>query len=106
MTIFNDKERGQETKYAMDQEKEFKIVARRNKLLGAWVAELLGYEGEKAAEYAKSVVIADFEEAGDEDVFRKVQGDLKAASATVTDEQIKQKMSELLAVAHQQIGAE
>lgn len=106
MTSFNDKERAQESKYALDKEKEFKVVARRNKLLGAWAAGILKLEGEKAAEYAKSVVMADFEEAGDEDVFRKVQSDLKAAGASTSDEQIRQKMTELMTEAHQQIDSE
>lgn len=106
MTSFNDKERAQETKYALDQEKEFKIVARRNKLLGLWAAEQMKYDHEKAHAYAKTVVLSDFEEPGEDDVFRKVQRDLKAANIAITDAQLQQKMSELLTEAHKQIDSE
>ena len=76
MTTFNDRENAFENKFAHDAEMQFKAEARRNKLLGLWAAELLGKSGEAAAEYAKEVIRSDFEEAGDEDVFRKVAGDL------------------------------
>jgi hypothetical protein len=106
MTTLNDKEHKEEKKYALDQEKEFKIIARRNKLLGLWAAELMKLEGAEGIAYAKSVVLSDFEEPGDDDVFRKVHADLKAANAGVIDEQIKQKMAEFLTEAHKQIESE
>ena len=100
MTSMKDRERAFENKFAHDAEMLFKAEARRNKLLGLWAAGLLGKTGDAAAEYAKQVVKADFEEAGDEDVYRKVSGDLgdKADEAT-----IRTKMLELMAVAKDQI---
>lgn len=83
---------------------KFKAEARRNKLLGLWAAELIGKDD--AAAYAKEVVAADFEEAGDEDVFRKVRSDIDVSGITVTDEDIRSKMIELLAVAVEQIQSE
>src|SRR5690606_39729854 len=80
--------------------------ARRNKRLGLWVAELLSLSGEAAETYAKEVVVADFHEAGDEDVFRKVSGDLKAKGVAVADDVIREKMAALIAVANQQIADE
>lgn len=106
MTNFTDKERAQENKFALDQEKEFKIIARRNKLFGLWAAGLMGYDADKATAYAKEVVLADFEEMGDDDVFRKVQNDLKTAGKTVNEDELKRKMSELLSEAKQQLEAE
>jgi len=76
MTTFDDRERAFESKFAHDQEMQFKAEARRNKLLGLWAAERMGLSGDEADAYAKSVIIADFEEAGDEDVYRKVAGDV------------------------------
>ena len=103
MTTFNDREAAFENKYAHDEEMLFKAVARRNKLLGLWAAELMCKSGEEATEYAKSVVLADFEEAGHEDVVRKVSADLgdKADDAT-----IRAKMDELIVVAKGQIMTE
>lgn len=85
MSTFDDRENAFESKYAHDAEMQFKAEARRNKLLGLWAAELMGKTGDAAAEYAKEVIKADFEEAGDEDVYRKVAGDLgdKADEATI-----------------------
>ena len=85
MTTFDDRENAFENKYAHDAEMLFKAEARRNKLLGLWAAELLGKSGAEAEEYAKEVVKSDFEEAGHEDVFRKVSGDLgdKADDPTI-----------------------
>ncbi|MEM9576253.1 MAG: DUF1476 domain-containing protein [Pseudomonadota bacterium] len=85
MTTFDDRENAFENKYAHDAEMQFKAEARRNKLLGLWAAELLGKSGTEANDYAKEVVKSDFEEAGDEDVYRKVSGDLgnKADEATI-----------------------
>ena len=94
-----DREEGFERKFAFDEELRFKSTARRNKLLGLWAAEKLGKSGEDADAYAKTVVIADFEEAGDEDVFRKIRKDLDSANVSVSDEEIRKTMLELLAKA-------
>ena len=94
-----DREEGFERKFAFDEELRFKATARRNKLLGLWAAEKLGKSGEDAESYAKTVVIADFEEAGDEDVFRKISEDLDSANVSVSDEEIRKTMLELLAKA-------
>ena len=82
MTTFDKREEGFEKKFALDEEQKFKAEARRNRLLGLWVAEKLGLSGDAATAYAKEVVAADFEEAGDADVVRKVMGDLKAKGVT------------------------
>ena len=103
MTTFDNREEGFEKKFALDEELLFKAGARRNKLLGLWAAEKLGLSGDEADAYAKSVVVADFQEAGDEDVFRKVRADLDAKSVAVSDQQIRQVMQELLAKAVEQI---
>ena len=100
MTSMKDREEGFERKFAHDEELRFRATARRNKLLGLWVAEKMGKTGADAEAYAKDVVASDFEEAGDEDVFRKVRADL---DASVSDQQIRQQMQELLAQAVQQI---
>ena len=100
MTSMKDRENAFENKYAHDAEMQFKAEARRNKLLGLWAAELMGKSGDDATAYAREVIKSDFEEAGDEDVFRKVAGDLgdKADAAT-----IRTKMVELMAVAKAQL---
>ena len=100
MSTFQDRENAFENKFAHDAEMQFKADARRNKLLGLWVAELLGKTGDDADAYAREVIKSDFEEAGHEDVYRKVSGDLgdKADEAT-----IRAKMDELLAVAKAQL---
>ena len=103
MSSFDDRERAEEAKYALDQATEFKIMARRNKLLGLWAAELLGLSGDEAETYAKSVVMADLEEPGDDDVFRKVRGDFDAKGVERSDTRIKEHMAELLPVARDQI---
>ena len=103
MSTFNDRENAFENKYAHDEEMLFKAVARRNKLLGLWAAELLGKSGEDATEYAKSVVLADFEEAGHEDVVRKVAADLGDKSSA---DAIRAKMEQLMPEAKAQIMAE
>jgi hypothetical protein len=105
MSGFDDRKKGQEGKFAHDQEMEFKIMVRRNKLLGAWAAELMGKTGEAADVYAKEVIISDMEEKGDEDVFRKVRGDLDAANVEMSDHRIRRQMEELLSVARGQIAA-
>ena len=106
MSGFDDRKKGQEAKFAFDAEKRFKAEARRNKLLGIWAAELLSLTGDDAKTYAAEVVAADFEEAGDEDVFRKVSADLKAKNIAIGDDVIRQKMQQLTMVANEQIAAE
>ncbi|HEV7344573.1 MAG TPA: DUF1476 domain-containing protein [Devosia sp.] len=106
MSQFEDRQKGQEAKFAFDAEKKFKAEARRNKLLGIWAAELLGLTGAEANAYAADVVAADFEEAGDEDVFRKVSSDFKVKGLTVGDDVIRQKMAQLVHVANEQVAAE
>ena len=103
MTTFDERENAYEAKYAHDEEMQFKMQARCNKLLGLWAAEKLGKSGQDADEYAKSVVIADFEEAGQEDVVRKVAADLGSASSS---DEIRAKMAELTPVAKAQIMSE
>ena len=103
MTTFDKREEGFEKKFAHDEELRFKATARRNKLLGLWAASQMGKTGADADAYAKDVVVADFEEAGDDDVMRKVAGDLAANG--VTEQQVRAKMIELLAEAVQQVQA-
>lgn len=103
MTTFEDRENAFETKYAHDAEMQFKAEARRNKLLGLWAAGLMGKDEAAAADYAREVVKSDFEEAGDEDVYRKVSGDLGDLSDEAT---IRAKMAELLIEAQTQIMAD
>ena len=106
MSQFEDRQKGQEAKFAFDAEKKFKAEARRNKLVGIWAAELMSLTGDEAKAYAAEVVAADFEEAGDEDVFRKVSADLKAKGLSIGDDVIRQKMLQLVLVANEQIAAE
>ncbi|OQW56214.1 MAG: hypothetical protein A4S14_10620 [Proteobacteria bacterium SG_bin9] len=103
MTTFDKREEGFEKKFALDEEQRFKAEARRNKLLGLWAADLLGKTGDDAAAYAKEVVASDFDEAGDNDVMRKVAKDLAAKG--VTEQQVRVKMDELVATAVAQIKA-
>ena len=105
MTTFDKREDGFEKKFALDEEQKFKAEARRNKLLGLWAAEKLGISGDAAASYAKEVVAADFEEAGDGDVLRKVSGDLSAKGVAITQAQVRAKMDELMATAILQVKA-
>ena len=105
MTTFDQRKDAFENKFALDEELRFKATARRNKLLGLWAAEKLGKSGAEAEAYAKSVVVADFEEAGDEDVVRKVKSDFAAASVTIADSELRQVMSELLIRAAEEIQA-
>lgn len=100
MSTFDDREHAFENKFAHDAQMQFKAEARRNKLLGLWAAELMGKSGGDAEAYAKEVVKADFEEAGDEDVYRKVAGDL---GEKATEAEIRAKMSELMIVAKSQL---
>ena len=103
MNSMKDREEGFERKFAFDEEVKFKATARRNKLLGLWVAEKLGKTGAEADAYARDVVKSDVEEAGEEDVFRKVSGDLGTAKVDVSEHQIRRKMQELMSVAIEQI---
>jgi hypothetical protein len=106
MAGFDERKKGQEAKFAHDAELRFRAEARRNRLLGVWAAEQMGLSGDQAREYAAEVVASDFEEAGDEDVFRKVSGDLKAKGSAISEEEIRQKMAELVQTARDQILAE
>jgi len=101
---FDDRRKGFESKWAHDAEMQFRIMARRNKLLGLWAASEMGLSAEKADAYAKAVVASDFEEPGDEDVFRKVRGDLDESK--FTDHAIRHKMVDLLEVASEQVQNE
>ena len=103
MTTFDKREEGFERKFALDEELQFKAGARRNKLLGLWAAEKLGLHGADAEAYAKSVVMSDFAEAGDDDVFRKIRDDFNVKSVAQSDQQIRQTMDELMAKAVEQI---
>lgn len=105
MTTFDQRKDAFEHKFAHDEELRFKATARRNKLLGLWAAEKLGKSGAEADAYAKSVVVADFEEAGDEDVVRKVKSDFAAGSVGVDDAEIRRVMTELLVRAAEEIQA-
>jgi len=100
---FNDREKSFEAKYKQDQELEFKISARRNKLLGEWLAGELGIKGDAVEAYAKDVVIADLEEPGDEDVIRKVMADITEENLNITEATIRGKLAELEAVARGQL---
>ncbi|OYU34230.1 DUF1476 domain-containing protein [Novosphingobium sp. PASSN1] len=101
MTTFNDRENAFENQFAHDAELQFKVAARRDKLVGLWAAAKLGLEGDAAADYAKSIVLADLEEAGDEDVVRKLVADL--ADDGVTEADIRAALAEQAAEARRQI---
>ena len=105
MTTFDKREEGFEKQFAHNEELRFKANARRNKLLGLWAAAKLGMAGAEADAYAKEVVVADFEEAGDDDVFRKVRRDFDAKGVTESDHQIRRTMDELMEQAIAQIKA-
>ena len=93
MSSFDEREKSFEKKFAHDEELQFKVGARRNKYLGQWASKIFGYDPEKEKEYIQSVIKADFEEAGDEDVFRKLKADL--VDHNISDEDIRKKMNEL-----------
>jgi hypothetical protein len=105
MTTFDKRKDAFESRFARDEELKFKATARRNKLLGLWAAEKMGRSGEEADAYAREVIRADMEEAGEEDVFRKVRRDFDAAGVAQSDHQIRRTMDELLAEAVAQIEA-
>lgn len=105
MTTFDKREEGFEKKFAHDEELRFKANARRNKLFGAWAAAKLGLAGADADAYAKEVVMSDFEEAGDDDVLRKVKKDLEAKKIAITDQELRVEMTNLMEQAIAQIQA-
>jgi hypothetical protein len=103
MTTFDDRERAFETKYARDQDMQFRIVARRNRLLGQWAANLMGLSQAEADAYASDVIRADFEEAGDEDVIRKVLGDLTSAGVECDEAKIREALAHKTVEARRQL---
>jgi len=103
MESFEDRRKDFEKKYEHDEEIKFKTIARRNRLLGEWVAKKIGMDESNIKEYARQVVMADFAEPGDQDVIRKVMADLTAASSNISEETLISKMQELLEVAKDQI---
>ena len=106
MTTFDDRKKGQEAKYSKDQETTFRVIARRNKLLGLWAAEQLGMQGEAADAYARQVIEADFEKPGDDDVVEKVMADFSAQSIDMKESSLREKMADFLEEARQQIKTE
>lgn len=106
MTTFSDREKAFEDKYKHDQDLQFRVLNRRNKLLGLWAAGELGKEGDAAEAYAKEVVVADFDEPGEEDVVRKVMQDFQAAGHEMSEHRVRRQMDELLAVAKEQVMKE
>ena len=106
MTTFDKRKDGFEQKYAHDEELIFKATARRNKLLGLWAAEKLGFSGDAAASYAKEVVAADFEEAGDEDVMRKIMKDFADKKVYQSEHQVRRTLEDLMPEAIAQIRAQ
>ncbi len=105
MTTFDKREEGFEKKFAHDEELRFKASARRNKLFGLWAAEKLGLTGDAANAYAKDVVMADFEEAGDNDVLKKVQKDLEAKGIALSEPDLRRSMNDLMEKAIGEIKA-
>lgn len=105
MTQFDDREKAYESKFAHDEELRFKATARRNKLLGLWAAELMGMEGDAASAYGVEVIKSDFEEAGDEDVYRKVKGDLDAKGLDISEHRVRKAMAELMHEAVKQLSS-
>ena len=106
MTGFNEREKAFEAKFKQDQELQFKVTVRRNKLLGLWAAELLGLSGDEAEAYAQEVVKSDFEAPGDDDVHDKVQGDLTAKGVDTSEHRLRKRMDELMTEAARQVRDE
>lgn len=106
MTNFKDRERGEEAKFAHDEESAFKVAARRNRLLGHWAAEKMGLTPEETEAYAKAVVQADFEEAGDEDVIRKLLGDLTSSGVDIDEAGVRLALDERAVEARRQLMSE
>jgi hypothetical protein len=105
MTTFDKREEAFEKKFALDEEQKFKAIARRNKLLGLWVADQLGLSGEAGIDYAKTVVAAEFGEGGDSAVIRKVVADLAAKGDALSEDELRARMNELTAEAIAQVKA-
>jgi hypothetical protein len=105
MPTFDDRQKGFESKFARDEELRFKATSRRNRLLGQWAAEKLGKTGEAADAYTREVIRADMQEAGDEDVVRKLRGDFEQAGVQQSDDEIRRTMHQLMAQAVEQIEA-
>lgn len=103
MTTFDNREKAFEDKYKHDQDLQFRVEVRRNKLLGLWVAEMLGKSQDEADSYAKEVISSDFEEPGDDDVVRKVLADLEQHNVDFSEHRLRKKMDELLGVAKEQV---
>lgn len=106
MATFDERKNASETRFILDAAKEFKAEARRNKALGHWAGELMGKSETECAAYAMQVIAADMEEAGDEDVFRKLRNDLSAAGVDVSDQAIRDRMAEALKVARDDVYGE
>jgi hypothetical protein len=106
MTNFKDRERGEEAKFAHDEESAFKVAARRNRLLGHWAAEKMGLTPEETEAYAKAVVQADFEEAGDEDVIRKLLGDLTSSGVEIDEADVRAALEDRAVEARRQLMSE
>ncbi len=106
MTDFQDRQKGEERKFAMDAETAFRVAARRNRLLGHWAAEKMNLSPEETEAYAKAVIQADFEEAGDEDVIRKVLGDLTSAGCDIDDAAVRAALEEKSVEAKRQLMSE
>ena len=106
MTTFEERQKGFERKFALDEELKFKAMARRNRLLGLWAAEQMGMTGDDAANYAREVVKADLAEPGDEDVFRKIRADFDAKGVGQSDHQIRRMMTDFMGEAIVQIESE
>ena len=106
MTDFSDRERGEERKFAMDEETAFRVAARRNRLLGRWAAEKMGLTLEETDAYAKAVIQADFEEAGDEDVIRKLLGDLTGAGCEIDEAEVRAALDDKAVEARRQLMSE
>jgi len=103
MTDFKDRQRSEEAKYAMDADTAFRVTARRDRLLGRWAAEKMNLSEEEAEVYAKSVIQANFEEAGDEDVIRKLLGDLTAAGVEIDEAGVRAALEEMAVEARRQL---
>lgn len=106
MTDFNDREKGEERKFAMDEDMAFRVAARRNRLLGRWAAEQMGLTAEETDSYAREVIQADFEEAGDGDVIRKILGDLTAAGVDIDETGVRAALDDKAVEARRQLMSE
>ena len=106
MSIFEKREKSAETKFVLDAAKEFQAQAKRNKLLGLWAAERMGLKAEERDPYAQAVIVADMEEAGDEDVFRKVWGDFQQRGVKVEEAELRAKMEEILFEVRRELAGE